>query len=183
MALHDETCTHHLEGKNQALMTPYPTGRIPSWEALRFLLLSLILQTHSGAPHSILGTKDQHLLQLMIHLCRLPHLSIPKPLNLNLTRRERQSHSPEHLMFRIMLSVTHWWISRCSRLQSSSTNHHLRARPDQIEATPYLHLLNCPLSTPLRQIQVWQAPLPHSRRPTYSSDAHRSAFHPTTSPR
>jgi len=66
MALHDETRSfrlHHLEGKNQILMTPYPTGRTPSWEVFRFPLISLTLPMHLGAPHSILGTIGLHLLQ------------------------------------------------------------------------------------------------------------------------
>jgi hypothetical protein len=66
MALHDESRSfppHHLEEKNRVLMTPYPTGRIPSLEAFRFPLISLTLPTHLGAPHSILGTIGLHLLQ------------------------------------------------------------------------------------------------------------------------
>jgi hypothetical protein len=63
-ALLDEVRTHHLEGKNRVLMTPYPMGRIPPREVFRFLLISQTLPPmHLGALHSNLGTIGLRLLQ------------------------------------------------------------------------------------------------------------------------
>ena len=63
IALQDETHSlrlYHPEGKNQVLMTPYPTGRTIPRVVFRFPHLSLTLQMDLAAPHAILG---HHLLQ------------------------------------------------------------------------------------------------------------------------
>ena len=110
MALQDETQSlrlYHPEGKNQVLMTPYPTGRTTPRVVFRFPHLSLTLQMDLDARHTIPRIIGHHLLQSMSHLCLLPHLRMAKPLNLSLTPRERQSRSPKHLMSLLVLNVTH----------------------------------------------------------------------------
>jgi hypothetical protein len=66
MALQDETHSprlYHPEGKNQVLMTPYPTGKTIPRVVFRFPHLSLTPQMDLDAPHTILGTIGLHLLQ------------------------------------------------------------------------------------------------------------------------